>query len=140
MRPLAFASVSLSLSFLLLTGCAGIPQFDTTAAATTSSLKGINGHVHGGQQPLIGAHVYLFSASHRVTPGTPTASTSLMTSVATGNFPTTLDSTLNAYYVTTDTNGAFSVTSEYSCNSGGIRYMPTSQGATPVQVTIPMPH
>ena len=106
MRP-AFAIV-LSLP-LVLTGCSLSP----TAAPLADAGLSIQGSVRGGQQPIVGAHVYLFAAN---TTGYGNASVSLMTSVL-GS--TTLDASGGAtngdYYVTTGAGGAFSITGDYSC-------------------------
>ena len=61
MRPFRCAS-SLALSFLLcvfLSGC----SLSTTSAPTADAGVAIAGVVHGGQQPIVGAHVYLFAAN-----------------------------------------------------------------------------
>ena len=42
---------------LLLTGCALGP----TATPTLQQGASIRGNVHGGQQPIVGAHVYLLA-------------------------------------------------------------------------------
>jgi hypothetical protein len=52
-----------SLSLVaLLSGCA---MSDLTSPNNTGSaaLVPIKGNVHGGQQPVVGAHVYLFAAN-----------------------------------------------------------------------------
>jgi streptogramin lyase len=69
----------------------------------------ISGEVHGGQQPIVGASVYLYAAN---TTGYGNASVSLLTS-ATGN---PADGNGN-YYVITDANGNFSITGDYTCPS-----------------------
>ena len=106
MRP-AFA---IALCFpLVLAGCSLSP----TAAPLADAGLSIQGSVRGGQQPIVGAHVYLFAAN---TAGYGNASVSLMTSVL-GS--TTLDASGGAtngdYYVTTGAGGAFSITGDYSC-------------------------
>jgi streptogramin lyase len=75
----------------------------------------IQGRVFGGNQPIVGAHVYLYAAS---TGGYGAASTSLLTS-ATGNPP---DGNSH-YYVTTGANGIFSITGDYSCSAGQEVYL-----------------
>jgi hypothetical protein len=111
--PLAQAS-ALCLA-LALTGC----SLNTTAAPTADAGLAIAGIVRGGQQTIAGAHLYLFAANSGVfTPnanGYGNASLSLLTSGA----GTTLDSSGGAtngdYYVTTDSNGTFSISGDYSC-------------------------
>jgi hypothetical protein len=103
------ARLSLGLPLALLaTGCALSP----TGTPSPNAGLAIRGSVHGGQQPISGANVYLFAAN---TTGYGNASVSLLTS----GMNTSLDSsggvTNGDYYVTTDANGNFSITGEYSC-------------------------
>ncbi len=100
-RGLQFVSVVL-LSGLsaVLSGCgAGLQASDTASAGLA-----LNGHVHGGQPPVSGAKVYLYAVS---TTGYGTASTSLL------NAPG---------YVTTDSNGDFTITGDYTCPAGAYVY------------------
>jgi streptogramin lyase len=99
----------LSFSPLLLAGCSGAPVATTSQTSNASAGAAIKGRVHGGQNPIVGASVYLYAAS---TSGYGTASTSLLTS-ATGN---PADGNGN-YYVTTDSNGNFTITGDYTCPS-----------------------
>jgi len=107
---LVYLSVACGLS-LLLSGC----SLSKTSVPTTDTGLAIRGMVRGGQQPIVGANVYLFAANAGVfTPnanGYGNASVSLLTSVP-GS--TTLDTSGGAtngdYYVTTDSNGNFSIT------------------------------
>ena len=100
---------------LVLTGCSLAP----TAApiSGTSSLSGtsepglaIHGKAYGGQQPVVGMHVYLYAAG---TGGYGTAATSLLVSGSN----TTVDGS-GHYYVTTDSGGNFSITGDYTCTTG----------------------
>ena len=102
-------SATLSLS-LLLTGCA----LTNTATPGTSAGALLKGSVHGGQQPVIGAHVYLFAAG---TSGYGGPSVSLLDPVITGQSDST------GAYVTTDANGGFSITGDYACTSGQQVYL-----------------
>jgi streptogramin lyase len=126
MRPFPRV-VYLSLAGLLsvaLTGC----TLSTTAAPTPDAGQPISGSVHGGQNPITGAHVYLLAANAGVfTPnasGYGNASLSLLKNVA---GQTTLDTsggpTNGDYYVTTDSNGNFSITGDYTCVGGQQVYM-----------------
>jgi hypothetical protein len=109
---------------LVLTGC----TLNTTAAPTPEAGAAIQGVVHGGQNPIIGAHVYLFAANAGVftpnTSGYGNASLSLLKSVS---GQTTLDTsggpTSGDYYVTTDSNGNFAITGDYTCVGGQQVYM-----------------
>jgi streptogramin lyase len=93
---------------LVLSGCAGVSGIPSTETATNpgtgTALRGI---VHGGQQAIVGAHVYLYAAN---TNGYNGSSISLLTS-GTGR---TLDGNGN-YYVTTQSGGAFNISNEYTC-------------------------
>jgi hypothetical protein len=90
-----------------------MPQF--TPTQTSNSVPGValQGRVHGGQQPVVGASVYLYAAN---TTGYGNASVSLLKAGA----GTSQDGSGN-YYVTTVANGAFSITGDYTCPA------PTSQ-------------
>jgi streptogramin lyase len=89
---------------LLLAGCSGM----VTSTGGSVGVQGaaIKGTVHGGQNPISGAHVYLYAAN---TTGYGSASTSLLTAHAN----TTSDG--SNYYATTDANGLFSITGDYVC-------------------------
>jgi hypothetical protein len=97
-----------SCALLLLSGCSGAPFLTTTSTDSVSGAA-ISGKVHGGQNPIVGARVYLYAAN---TTGYGNASLSLLTS-ATGN---PADSNGN-YYVTTGSGGNFSITGDYTCPS-----------------------
>jgi len=115
--PLAIATVML-LPCILLAGC-GLGTPGSVTAATASPVAPLtvhaSGSVHGGQQPVNGAKVYLFAAS---TNGYGTASTSLLNVAASG---VSTDSTGNGY-VTTDSNGNFNITGDYTCPTGALVY------------------
>jgi len=53
----AFTPLCLAV-VLLLSGCG----FTTTESSSPSPGLDIAGNVHGGQQPVVGAHVFLFAA------------------------------------------------------------------------------
>jgi streptogramin lyase len=99
---------------LLLTGCA----LNSTAPAISSAGPQLRGNVHGGSQAVVGAHIYLFAAG---TSGYGGASTSLLTSNLIGT------DTLGGY-TTTDSNGAFTVSSDYTCTSGTQIYILATGG------------
>jgi len=109
MRPVSFSRLLFaSLLCVALSACS--TSLNTLMRSTTSpqSTQGvtITGRVHGGQQPISGAHVYLYAAN--VT-GYNQASVSLLKSAA----GTTEDGN-GHYYVTTASDGTFSITSDYS--------------------------
>lgn len=93
---------------LALVGCAVAPVAITDAGSSSPGTA-FRGTVHGGQQPIMGASVYLYAAS---TMGYGKASISLLTSKSN----TTADSNGN-YFVTTDPNGNFNISNDYTCPS-----------------------
>ena len=98
----------------LLGGCA----MESTAPAATEVGASMQGMVHGGQQPVVGAHIYLFAAG---TSGYGGASTSLLSA-------NTVGSDALGSYVLTDANGAFSITGDYACTAGTQVYVLATQG------------
>lgn len=112
-------TIVLSAFFVLaLTGCGLGPVAPPSASAGVS----ITGKVHGGQQPLVGAHVFLFAAN---TSGWGGKSVSLLKNV---NGSTTLDGDPDDvkqgdYYVTTGTDGGFTITGDYTCTAGQQVYL-----------------
>jgi hypothetical protein len=102
-------ATALSLCAMALAGCSGMPRF--TSTETTGAVHGValHGMVHGGQQPIVGASVYLYalSASSYDNPSV---------SLLTAGSGTTKDSN-NNYYVTSGTGGAFSISGDYTCPS-----------------------
>jgi streptogramin lyase len=107
---------------LLLAGCSGVP---VTTPIVTNPVSGValRGIVHGGQQPIVGAHVYLYAANSN---GYNSASTSLLISAS----GTSKDGNGN-YYVTTGTGGAFSISGDYTCPSGTAQVYLYSIGGDP---------
>ena len=105
-------SARLSLSALiattLLTGCA----LTNTATPGTSAGTLLKGNVHGGQQPVVGAHLFAAGTSGYGGPSVP-----LLNPITTGQGDSI------GGYVTTDSNGAFSITGDYACTSGTQVYL-----------------
>jgi sugar lactone lactonase YvrE len=112
---------------LFLTGCAvNTISTKTTATppgTTPAVTKPLTGHIRGGQNPIVGAHVYLFE----VTPGTyGSQSTSLLKN--TGNTDT--NNPVRSY-VLTNSSGGFSVAAnQYSCDQGDQVYLYSVGGDT----------
>lgn len=112
----------------LLTGC----TLQNTASSV-SAVPGtaISGNVHGGQQAISGAKVYLLavnttgSAGQGINPTTANASLSLLNNAVAG---ATSDST--GFYVTTSPTGTFSISGDFSCTTG------YAQGST-TKITLP---
>jgi hypothetical protein len=115
--PRALLVLLASLPFAF-TGC----TLSRTAAPSPEAGLAMQGKVMGGQQPIVGAHVYLFAANTTgyggagIAASASNASVSLLTNVP-GS--TTLDTSGGAtngdYYVTSGTGGTFSITGDYSC-------------------------
>jgi sugar lactone lactonase YvrE len=116
------AAACCALLPLLLSGCSGVPA---TSTSESSSVQGatLQGRVHGGQQPIVGASVYLYAAN---TTGYGNASVSLLTSAAN----TSKDGSGN-YYVTSDSNGDFTITGDYTCPSTASQVYAYAVGGNP---------
>src|SRR5258708_1362045 len=91
-----------TLCLPFLAGCA----LQQTASSIHEPAVKLTGSVHGGQQPIVGAHVYLFAAN---TTGYGQPSISLLNAASTG-----ASDSLGAY-VTTDASGGFTITGDYAC-------------------------
>ncbi len=124
----------------LFTGCAAMQS--TSATPASAGVK-ISGSVHGGQQVISGAHIYLFAVNTNATAG---QSVDLLTS-SSGN-GVQIDGSSNGY-VTTDANGIFNITGDYTCpqnnpevyllsSGGNPGVQPTSDDATPNNTSISM--
>jgi streptogramin lyase len=97
---------------LFLSGCSGMPG-TTPIQTTAGSVPGaaLQGMVHGGQQPIVGAHVYLYAAN---TTGYGNASVSLLQ-----NTGGTVSDGKGGYYYPTQSGGTFSITGDFTCPSAG---------------------
>jgi streptogramin lyase len=108
--------VVLFVPCILLAGCASAPVL-TSNSTPTGPVRGaaISGRVHGGQSAISGAHVYLLAVNNTGYggPGIPAsgsnASVSLLT---TGSGQDSI-----GYYVTTASDGSFSISGDYTCPS-----------------------
>lgn len=95
---------------LLLTGCALGPS----AAPIPEQGLSIRGNVHGGQQPIVGAHVYLFAANTTGYGGPGIAASGANASLSLLNATTTgLADSIGAY-VPTEAHGSFTITGDYA--------------------------
>jgi hypothetical protein len=105
---------------LVLTGCSVRTIATNTPATnpgpTSSAVAQLRGHVRGGQNPINGAHVYLFE----VTPGgygNPSTSLLQNTGLTDTNTPA-------RSYVLTNASGGFSVAAnQYTCDQGDQVYL-----------------
>jgi streptogramin lyase len=75
----------------------------------------IQGAVHGGQQAIVGAHVYLFAAGTSGYGGAGLAATGLNASTSLLKASSTGLSDSIGAYVLTGSGGTFSITGDYSC-------------------------
>ena len=105
------------LCSVVLSGCSAVPTLTSTSNVIGPGAgASIRGMVHGGQNPIVGAHVYLYAVNTTgyggagIVPSSTNASVSLLNS-ATG---TAQDGNGN-YYVTTDSTGSFTITGDYTC-------------------------
>ncbi len=108
MNPSALVRVfALSVLPVVLTGCAADLAGTAFTATAPAAIPGasLNGRVHGGQQPVSNAKVYLYAAG---TGGLGTASRSMLN---------------GAGYVTTGRDGSFSITGDYTCQPGDLVYL-----------------
>jgi streptogramin lyase len=113
-------SLSLTAALLfsiLLTGCGITPSQLTDHNLAVGQM--VQGRVHGGQQPVAGAHIYLFAAG---TAGYGTSSISLLDPTQSGTA-----SDINGAYDTTDANGSFALTA-YTCTPGQQVYLLATGG------------
>ena len=109
------AASVLSVAFALgLTGCSA--NFGDVANTSSQTAMHIKGVVHGGQQALNGAHIYMYAASTAgyggsgIVASSSNAATSLLTAT-TGN---PADGNGN-FYVITDEAGNFDINGAYAC-------------------------
>jgi hypothetical protein len=102
-----FSSLLLGAMCLVAAGCG------SAGIAPSGPLSGarLTGVVHGGQQPVTGATISLYAAG---TTGYGTGATSLLGSA-----------------VTTDSNGSFSITGDYTCPSATSQLYIVSTGGNP---------
>ncbi len=118
-------TIVLAWCALTLSGCSGMPGVtpsDTGSSTVTGvAIKGI---VHGGQYPIWGGQIYLLAAN---TNGYGKQSLSVLQSVS-GS--TTEDGNGN-YYVSSQQDGSFSITGDYTCpSSSSVVYLYSVGGNT----------
>jgi hypothetical protein len=113
------------LASALLSGCGAfqvqqlasnstlIPSTPTAPVTTPGSA--IVGNVHGGEQPVVGAHIYLFAANPA---GYGAPSISMLNSAQPG-----IASDVVGNYVLTDAGGGFSISGDYTCTAGQQVYL-----------------
>ena len=121
-------SLAVTLVSLALCGCSGMDQAAFPPTPTQGSVGTLQGSVFGGHAPIVGAHVFLLEATWT---GYAAKAKSLIRSTANGVTQdlTTGSVTNGFYYVTSDSNGAFNVTGDYSCDAGFPVYVYAAGGA-----------
>jgi hypothetical protein len=107
---------------VLLTGCSS--SFMGNAVSSGGAGVGLKGMIHGGQQPVSGAHIYLYASG---SVGYGSASVSLLTPGLNG---VSTDGSGNGY-VTTDAGGFFSITGDWSCVHGADQVYVLAVGGNP---------
>jgi streptogramin lyase len=109
----------------LLAGCSGgsLQTLNSTASSDGSAGAKLQGRVFGGQQPITGAHVYLFAANTTGYGGAGVAASSSNASISLLNASATGNSDALGAYVTTDGSGNFSITGDYTCMPGSQVYL-----------------
>jgi streptogramin lyase len=107
-------AAALFFSCLVLAGCSGMPQMTSTKTpSSTAPGATISGRVHGGQNPISGAHVYLFAVNNTgyAGPGIAASSNNQAKSLLTSGDGTDSLGT----YVLTGSDGSFTITGDYTC-------------------------
>jgi hypothetical protein len=113
-----FSAVLATLAISVLAGCSS--SFGPGPVTLNKVPIGtIQGNVHGGNFPVSGAQIYLFAAGQG---GYGTSAKSLITSGASG-VSCSSPAVAGACYVTTDQNGNFALTGDYTCTEGQQVYM-----------------
>jgi streptogramin lyase len=105
--------LALSVASLVLTGCSGL----TATAPVTVPGVALHGSVHGGQQPVSNATLQLYAAGNT---GYGSAYT-----YATGT------SLLGTHVITSDVNGGFTITGDYTCPSATTEVYLVATGGNP---------
>lgn len=116
MQRIATFAASFAASAMFI-GCS---LQNTTPLDAVLAVAALRGNVHGGQQPVTGAHVYLFAA---VNSGYNVASTSLLQSI-----PDVTATDGTGTYVLTDSTGSFTLTGDYTCTTGQQLYLLATGG------------
>jgi hypothetical protein len=105
---------------LALTGCSANFAGSPVSNATTP-IGNIRGVAYGGQQPIVGAEIFLFGIGTSAYNGT---SISLLNS--SGN--TFYETGTGNYYALTDSNGEFNISGDYNCTPGQVVYLYSING------------
>lgn len=119
---------------IVLAGCGGAPVI-TSTQTQTSGIQGaaLHGRVHGGQQPIVGASVYLYAANTTgyAGPGIAASGTNASVSLLNSSGSNTQKDSNGNYYVATDSNGNFAITGDYTCPNTNSQVYIYSVGGNP---------
>jgi len=134
-----FAALLAVAGTVMLSGCAGSMSFPDTPMDTPTQLGTLQGSNFGGHAPIVGAHIFVLEG-YTSSSGYYQPAKSLLSASYTGNFPTALEPAGTAvagdYYVTTNSQGAFGVSGDYTCDPGYPVYL-YAEGGNP-QTTSPV--
>ncbi|SPE23606.1 exported hypothetical protein [Candidatus Sulfotelmatomonas gaucii] len=141
MRASCFPALLFAATFTLaMTGCSS----STTGLMTSHDVQppvsgaALQGKVHGGQNPIAGASVYLYAANTTGYGGagiSATASNQSISLLTSG----TQDAS-GHYFATTGSDGSFSVTGDYTCPSANSQlYLYAGWEAIQGREQIPLP-
>lgn len=114
----SFPIALLTITSAILTGC-GVVASQLAAPSLTTG-HALQGKLHGGQQPVVGAHIYLFAAN--IT-GYGAPSISLLNPKESG-----IVTDATGSYVITDASGSFSISGDYACAAGQQVYLLATGG------------
>jgi len=106
------------------TGC-NLNQAAISSSTATPAARTLQGRVYGGQNPVVGGHVYLYAAG---TSGYGTGATSLLNSSVASNNSGYNGHDSNGYYVITDSNGDFTITGDYTITPPSNLYIVATGG------------
>jgi hypothetical protein len=112
-----------------VSGCAGGEFSGPDQAGASIASQQLAGLVHGGEQPIAGAHIYLFAANtagyagNGIPASSSNASVSLLTVAEGAALDNSGGATNGDYYLTTDSQGRFSIASSHSCVPGTQVYL-----------------
>jgi sugar lactone lactonase YvrE len=128
------STMALAALSLALCGCSGMEQASFPNVPAQNTIGSIQGSVLGGHAPITGSHIFLLEATST---GYAAKARSLLTSSSTatsGTYPVAEDLTTGSvtnglYYVTSDSNGAFNITGDYTCDVGYPVYLYAAGGA-----------
>jgi len=114
-KAMFFASALLNICGAALTGCGSLTT-NSTAPVKTPGLA-LQGKVHGGQQPVSNATIQLYAAGS--------------TGYGSAYPYTSGTSLLGTHVITTDINGSFNITGDYSCPTASTEVYLVATGGNP---------